>query len=256
MLSLQHFMHSIVLTNMEQNSEHTEYLACSVLPDAVRAYTGLRQYSHFEISEDKKDCSYIVFPSTPKQCTKDILDACPKHLVENIKPCVIGEDTLYTEFYRLHNTETMDPPMFEGIFTHLIQDAMFDFVVRSLVDCSRRYDDIFVYKKTGEHWNGKQMRKFIEDSEQYGIYVLAELIYKKHGEVTNNKWVQNYVKSVLEMHYPEDLAKKTLSFMKIDDKIDKWITNKEFDHFEDAMITKEEWLSIYKTIENMLGPDE
>lgn len=83
---------------------------------------------------------------------------------DGMKDVVGGEKLTYNHYlHALLNSKDNKRDWFEHCYYN---DAMFDFVVRSLVDCSRRYDDIFVYKKTGEHWNGKQMRRFIEDSER------------------------------------------------------------------------------------------
>lgn len=57
MLSMQHIMVSML--NGHSTAEH-EYIAAVVFPDAIRAFTGNRELSHFEendFSDDKSNIS-------------------------------------------------------------------------------------------------------------------------------------------------------------------------------------------------------
>lgn len=124
-----------------------------LLPDAVRAYSGPRPYSHFERSSDGKDVSYWAFPTDVKGYTKEFIQADIKeyaHLAE-IKPCAIGEDTDINAFYarNKHLPETM----FTGIEMHLKQDIVFDKFIRDEIDCSNKYSDVFFF--TERKWMAK-----------------------------------------------------------------------------------------------------
>ena len=100
MLSVQHVM-CLYEKNMQASNR---LVAATVYPDAVRAYTGSRQYSHFERAYDNSDVSYMRFSSdmaiTQDEMKAKLLTKC--HLANSIKACAIGEDTDIDAFYK-HN---------------------------------------------------------------------------------------------------------------------------------------------------------
>lgn len=116
MLSIQHIL-GMMLAKGEKLS--SRQIAAVVYPDAIRAYTGPRQYSHFEKSEDDTDVSYMQFPED-MHTEKDEIEksiAAHGHLVSDIRPCAIGEDTDFDAF--LAHNRHLTGKVREGIVLHL-----------------------------------------------------------------------------------------------------------------------------------------
>lgn len=131
MLSIQHIL-GMMLAKGEKLS--SRQIAAVVYPDAIRAYTGPRQYSHFEKSEDGTDISYMRFPED-MHTEKDEIEksiAAHGHLVPDIRPCAIGEDTDFDVF--LAHNRHLTGEVREGIILHLQQDILFDRFIREQID--------------------------------------------------------------------------------------------------------------------------
>ena len=253
MLSIQHAMCSALYYRNDKSEEFTERLGYVLLPDAVRAYSGPRPYSHFERSSDGKDVSYWAFPTDVKGYTKEFIQADIKeyaHLAE-IKPCAIGEDTDINAFYarNKHLPETM----FTGIEMHLKQDIVFDKFIRDEIDCSNKYSDVFIFH--GEEMDGKTVRSLIGDIEQYGIYVLAHKINNETGMKITNEWINETVAPVLYRDYPEDLADKTLGFMHIRDDINAYIKNDDCTHMEEGPVPRTDYEQLYNDVMAYMNGD-
>ena len=62
MISLQHIICNYIRCegNMEQFKRELPYC---ILPDAIRAYLGRREYSHFEINPEGTDISWYKYPN-------------------------------------------------------------------------------------------------------------------------------------------------------------------------------------------------
>lgn len=52
--------------------------------------------------------------------------------------------------------------------------------------------------------------------------------------MANQEWLEAYVKPALETAYPEDLAKKTYSFMKVAEPYNTYITQQDWSHLPEA----------------------
>ena len=78
--------------------------------------------------------------------------------------------------------------------------------------------------------------------------LLAYLIYKESGIVINQEWYDKNVKSALYETYSEDLAEGTYKYMKIPEKINEWITNKEFTHFDEGIIPVDVYDNMYGNV--------
>lgn len=245
MLSIQHLL-CARLQNVNHNNP--EYMASVIFPDAIRKYSGARQYSHFEKGSDGvNDTSYWEMPTDMKNVTKESVQRDLEafgHLSESIRPAAIGELSDINEFYK-HNSH-LPTTMFHGVEDHLKQDIIFDDFIRDVIDCSRKYEDIYVFK--GQEMNGKEARGLIGEIEQHGVYILACEIYEKFGEVTNQEWFESKIKPILYEMYPEDLAETTYSFMKIDPKINELITNKDWSMLNDGPITYKEYVDSYTNV--------
>ena len=245
MLSIQHVL-SARLQNV--NYKDSTYMASLVFPDAIRKYSGARQYSHFEKGSDGiDDTSYWSFPTDMKGVSKmsiaNNLETFA-HMSNSVRPAAIGEDTDINAFYE-HNTH-LPEAMHHGIEDHLKQDIAFDKFIREKIDCSGKYDD--VYKFNGKEMNGKDVRSLIGQIEQHGVYVLAHEIYDKCGEVANQQWFEDKIKPMLYEEYPADLAETTFSYMKIDPEINELITNKDWSKLNDGPIPYDDYLDLYKDV--------
>lgn len=230
MLSIQHVMCGAMVMDPDA---HEKGMGALVLSDAIRAYSGPRQYSHFERSEDGKDVSWWAFPSDLKGLTRESVQESLKegsHLAEGIRPCVLGEETDLGAFQE-HNSH-LPKEVYAGIEMHLRQDRIFDAFVREQIDCTGRYEDTFV--RNGQTMDGKEVRAMIGRMEQYGVYYLAHELYEEKGIVANQEWLETYVKPALETAYPEDLAEKTYSFMKVAEPYNTYITQQDWSHLPEA----------------------
>ena len=246
MLSIQH-VYSLLLHDSNANSR---LIAAAVYPDAIRAYTGPRQYSHFEESADGRDVSYMRFPDmkTDENGVKEYVQQYA-HLTENIRSCAIGENTSYESFL-IHN-EHLDEEMQRGISIHLKQDILFDSFIRENIGCSKRYEDLFSFN--GQQLSGKEVRFLIGKIEQQGIYVLSYLLFQKYGITTDQEWLCQNIKAVLNQEYPADLAEKTFSYMKIDPKVNEWITANDWSHISCGDLTLEQYRDLYDAVEDCIN---
>lgn len=133
--------------------------------------------------------------------------------------------------------------MYTGIVTHLKQDIAFDKFIRMHIDCSKKLRDKFVFQE--RKMDGSGVRRLITEIEQYGIYALAFLIFKEKGILCNQSWLSERIKPILDIDYSADLSDTTFSYMKIDTKIEQYITNQDWSHLDDGPITFSEYKNFY-----------
>lgn len=222
MITLQHTL--VTLKYLHNNvEEFKKLLPYVLLPDAIRYHLKNRQCSHFEIAKNQ-EISWLKFPKDIKNFDPDELE---KHLVDEqyIPKCVIGEETILSS-YEYHNKD-LPTDYYNGVRLHLIQDRVFDTFIRLIFDCSKKYDDIFMYKK--QQYNGKEFRDLIAKMEQQGVYLLAKQLYEIYGITTNQEWFDINIYPVLKEAYSEEMCENTYKYMKIDDDINTLITNHQFD---------------------------
>lgn len=246
MLSVQHTM---CLFAHEDNPD-SRLIAATVYPDAIRAYSGPRQYSHFEKSEDGEYSYYMEFPEDMHASKEEVqaLTAQCEYDVNLVRPCVLGEDTDLKAFYD-HN-QNLDGEMFKGINYHLNQDIVFDDFIRREIDCTGKYDDKFIFQ--GEELNGKDVRGLIGDIEQHGIYVLAHKLYEEKGITANKEWFEENIKPALEQEYSQDLADKTFSYMNIRPDIDKLITEHDWSKLNEGPLPIQAYNNLYERVETVM----
>ena len=243
MITLQHTL--VTLLGLRGNErELDEEIQYVLLPDAIRRYCGPRQYSHFEKSYDGKDTSWLAYPRDLKTLTKEDVEKLPKHIVSEVKPCVLGETTSIESFEE-HNTH-LNYRYFAGVKKHLTQDYIFDRFIREKIDCSRMYEDKFVFE--GQEYDGKGVRGLIADIENQGLYILAYMAEKSYGIKANQAWFDKHVKERLDEEYSEDLADGTYKYMKIPEVINERITNGDWSHLNDGPIPYEEYLKLYEEV--------
>lgn len=243
MITLQHTLATLLALNGDEEELRAE-IPYVLLPDAIRRYLGPRQYSHFEVSRDGEDVSWLKYPEDIKGMTKESLMGAEKHIVEDIKPCVLGEETVISAFDD-HN-DHLSPIYYAGVKKHLTQDFIFDAFVRENIDCSHMYQDKFIFK--GQEYDGKGIRKVIADFEAYGLYLLAYMIYDSYGITTNQDWFDRNVKTQLDVHYSEDLANGTYGYMRIPEEINKWITEHDWSHLSECSLTNADYLNMYQAV--------
>mgnify|MGYP003288684454 CR=1 FL=1 len=153
----------------------------------------------------------------------------------------ISSETTETsiESFEEHNTH-LNYRYFAGVKKHLTQDYIFDRFIREKIDCSRMYEDKFVFE--GQEYDGKGVRGLIADIENQGLYILAYMAEKTYGKKTNQAWFDKHVKARLDEEYTEDLAAGTYNYMKIPAVINERITNGDWSHLDDGPIPYEEYL--------------
>lgn len=243
MITLQHTLVTLMglRGNERELDEEVQYV---LLPDAIRRYCGPRQYSHFEQAYDGSDVSWFQYPQGLKSLTKEEVDRLPKHIVAEIKKCDLGETTSIETFEK-HNSH-LEPKYFGGVKKHLTQDYIFDRFIREKIDCSRMYEGIYSFN--GQEYDGKGIRGVIAEIEQHGVYVLAYMLNKGYGLTTNQEWFDKHVKERLDEAYPEELSTATYNYMKINPEINERITNGDWSHLNDGLLTYEEYLNMYEEV--------
>jgi len=247
MLSIQHAM----CLALHDGKPDSKLIAATLYPDAIRAYSGPRQYSHFEKSESGKFSYYMEFPSNMhagKDFVQKQVAAC-KEDISLVRPCAIGEETDIDAFYA-HN-DHLRGEMKQGIDYHLHQDMVFDDFIRREIDCSNKYDDRFVFH--GQEMNGKDVRRLISNIEQQGIYVLAHKLYAEKGITANQEWLKNTIKPALDKEYSADLSDKTFSFMNISPEVNQLITDHDWSRLDDGMIPRTEYEKLYNAVEESMS---
>ena len=230
----------IRLQNSETHYEKSDYqyeidsvkkeIPGFLLPDAIRMYTGPREYSHFEKGKDSQgDMSYMKFPRDLKSMTRESIQESLKtngHLVAR-PAAVVGEQTDLQA--ALRSVSNLPPVMICGIMGHLVQDYKFDTLVRLLIDCSHRYDDHFKSNITGKEMNGKETRIHIQEIENALAIIMAKFIYQQTGITCNQKFFEDTIYPIIKEAYPEDLAENTCKYMKLDPKANKQISDHTFE---------------------------
>ena len=249
MLTIQHYMLGLLSS---PESSHT-YKSALLYPDAVRAYSGRRELSHFERSSDGADTSYWRFPADMKAGKEEILKslASHSHLSGAIRPAAVGEETDIRSF-EAHNKGFLPPDMYQGIHDHLVQDMEFDAFIRKAVDCSGKYEDRFVLPD-GTVCNGASARRAISDIEQHGIYLLAERLFKEQGVKVGQGWLDGDVLPVLQDAYGTELAEKTFSYMKIDPAYERRIREQDWSFRDGGPAPADVYEGMYDAILGKMG---
>lgn len=192
-----------------------------LLPDAIRAFSGPRQTSHFETLPDRTDNGWMEFPLPQilKGLTKENFATQVNFYLpqDGWRKAVIGEETLMEQFYQ-HN---WSHPFAAQLAAHLLQDRVLDATIREMVDCSGRFNDTFAPSHNKE-WrlNGQMLRQHIATFESEGFLYLVREIKKSTsgGLVIDKDWVEEYVQTALYLSYPKDLAANTLKFMGVSEE--------------------------------------
>jgi hypothetical protein len=219
-----------------------------LLPDGIRAYTGARQTSHFEKTDNGLDGAWMIFPDakTLKVLTKENAGELVKVYMPagGYKPAVIGEQTDVNKF----DVKNYGHEHFHALRCHMLQDAILDDVVRErLIDARGRFENRFpALHNSTIVLDGQELRKQIALFEQLGFIHLLGKIYEATGMVLDRDWFNYHVYEALLKVYPADLADNTYKYMSISDELNQRIKEHRFE------LTKEEIDSVYIT-DDLLG---
>lgn len=248
-------MQHVMIATMGSNVS-SEYVGGTVFPDAIRAYSGPRQLSHFERSDDGEDSSWWHMPTDMRHISKELVDLSLKkdsHLAKNA-PAPFGQETDVSAFLKHNSSMSYQKEMYAGVLAHLsVQDMVFDAFVRHfVVDMSemangRLYvqdavnpvhipDDVHTHSENGRlvFDSDSDARRLVTHVEMQGIYILAKTIYAEYGITCDQAWFDNEVAEEVFEAYPKDLAEKTMKFMKLDDDIAKYIHQHDFSNIEEG----------------------
>lgn len=227
MITLQHslvYLSALAKDGVADLEKFKKGIPWTLLPDALRCYTGNREYTHFEESSTiDEDISWIEFPEDLKEVSKDNLPSM--HLADGIQNAVIGETTHIDTFHE-HNAEHSK---YGPLRIHLEQDVILDNVIRELVDCRDKYNGSFKVNTTGEKIDGQELRRRIAAFEKYGFLHFAKNIYERTGILVNQQWFDENVREALEQTYSQDMTDSTYKYMKIDPEIERRIANQDFE---------------------------
>ena len=243
MITLQHALVTLLAFdgNIEKFEKQIPYI---LFPDAIRKYTGNRSCSHFEQDIDGKDVSWIKFPTEIKELDKIKTKKLEKYKSKNLSKGVLcGKNDI--EMFEKTNLH-LNKNQFYGIKKHLIQDDIFDDFIREQIDTTGKEKGLFKFKQ--QELTGKEVRDLILDIENYGVYLLASIIYIKYGITTDQKWFDTHVRDVLKEEYPEELAESTYAYMKIPKKYNKLIVEHKGRQLQEGKLDFLEYLNMYKKI--------
>ena len=204
-----------------------------IVNDAMRCWSGPREFSHFTINPETGEVSWAVFPEADlKRWSKEMVQEMEKFSAGKPGVAVIDEATISDEFW-LHN---VDSEQNERFYIHLVQDSAYDRFVRSVIDTSHRYEDIYVFD--GEELTGAQLRG--QGMERWSSGILSELddqfyvrLAKRYFLATGMKadrfWIDNFMKKAIHERYSPELAEATVKFVTLSDKAHAIIESGKFD---------------------------
>lgn len=235
MITLQHSICELIKFNGDLDKFDKEIAYC-LLPDGIRAYTGPRPLSHFEINPDGNDVSWYKFPTSIKNMTKVSAMSSEQHLANITKKSCFGETTDVQKYIEIN--KDLPETEYNGILSHLIQDYIFDEWVRKMIDCTNKYEPEASFVFDGQKLDSNEVRKLVAELENYGFYLLAYLCDKNYGITLNQEWFDEHVYSALKREYPEELAESTYKYMKIPEEINEKITNKDWSELTSSRFAK------------------
>ena len=238
------------LATIGRTKTFRKYFPWVLLPEAIRAYIGPRQPSHFEELPDQTDISRMVFPS-PRDLKRTNRDTAMKvinfHLADAPK-CVIGEKTRIEVFDYLN----IEHDFYHALRVHLLQDRILDEVLRNeMVDVKERFSDIFTIKHSGKCIDGKELRTQIARFEELGFIKLVGMVYERTGLLLEREWFDRRVYDSLKKAYPADLAENTYRYMSISDELNNRINGLQFDLTEEEKASVEITENLDHVLQNM-----
>ena len=201
--------------------------------DSVRCWSKAREFTHFTVNPITGEVSWCQFPLLPvKHWTKEDVENMPKMSYGKPGVAIVDESTIPEVLWK-HNERTFQNELF---FIHLIQDRAYDRFVRSIIDTSRRYEDVYVFE--GKELTGAQVRG--EGIERWTKGILSELdgqffvrLAKQFFRYTRTKadrgWIESVMIPAIRQAYSADLAEATVKFVSLSDKVNELIAEERFD---------------------------
>lgn len=232
-----HFLATVAypyLRKTDKAERFDEMSAAEVITnDSVRCWTGLREYTHFTKNPVTGEVSWIKFPEADvKEWTEEMVKSMDCFSAGKPGQAIIDEATVPEEMWK-HNAHTKQN---ENFFLHLVQDVVYDDFVRECIDCSRRYENVYVFdgkEYTGEQLRGNGMERWtkglINELDDQFYVLLAKRFFEVTGVKANRDWLENIMKPAIVKCYSPELAVKTIKFVSLSDKAEELITTGNFD---------------------------
>ena len=203
-------------------------------PDSMRCWVGSRAITHFTLNPSTKEISFMEMPGyNTKLWSKDLLLSMYSYDAGKPGDAVVDESTIPAQFWK-YNNFTEQNFLF---YLHLVQDASYDRFIRSMIDVSGRYEDVYWFKgkkysgndlrgKGLERWNGDGLLNQLDAQ----FYVrLAKRFYEATGILINRHWVEVEMKPAFFEAYSKELAENTVKFISISDVAEDIISSHNFD---------------------------
>lgn len=222
MLTMNHTITKIaaMLQNGQEINTIDTLVSQLLLPDAIRMY-GPRQVFHFTEHPVTGKISTVVIKTTPDKL-KGIKDKLETNLQADIPKAAVDEMSHPKVFAELNPAWVGS-----GYETHLYQDMEWDTWIRKLIDVSDRFNDRFVYNRTGRVVDGATLRKDLFPMDDLFFIAVAKRIKSEFGVSIDADWFEEHVHQSLLRDYDEDLAENTWKYINIP-ALDKPISLPEF----------------------------
>lgn len=215
-------------------SEVAKEAAIVIIPDSLRCYTKTREETHCTNNPETGENSWFVYPSAPIcEWDEELISSCARFNAGKPGESCVDEETILSEFWR-HNLST---PQNQLIFIHNVQDNVYDSFRSNVIDCSRRYWDIYSFdgqELSGDDLRGKGMKRWHGDgllNQLDGQFFtrIAKRYYESTGILMNSDWIEETMKPAIADVYSAEFAEKTLPFVRLNLKANEIISAKAFD---------------------------
>lgn len=204
-------------------------------PDSIRCWSGPRQFTHFTENPVTKEVSWIKYPETPvKEWTKTLIENSEKYDAGKPGVSAVDELTKKREFWK-HNNNSHQNTL---LYTHLLQDDLYDKYLRTYIDVSRMYEDIYLFD--GKVFSGEEFRKsgdsrwnresLVSSFDSQVFIGLAKILYTTNKIIANRAWFEKEVFPAFYESYSNELAEKTIRFITMSDFADETISKLKFDY--------------------------
>lgn len=222
MLTMNHTITKIaaMLQNGQEINTIDTLVSQLLLPDAIRMY-GPRQVFHFTEHPVTGKISTVVIKTTPDKL-KGIKDKLETNLQADIPKAAVDEMSHPKVFAELNPAWVGS-----GYETHLYQDMEWDTWIRKLIDVSDRFNDRFVYNRTGRVVDGATLRKDLFPMDDLFFIAVAKRIKSEFGVSIDADWFEKHVHQSFLRDYDEELAENTWKYINIP-ALDKPISLPEF----------------------------
>jgi hypothetical protein len=232
-------IHALALLVAAQDC--TEFCDCNIedatvvtLNDSMRCWSGAREYSHFTINPETGMVSWMQMPTEDvSEWTEELVKSAERFSAGKPGEACVDEATVCSEFWR-HNKFSKQNML---MYLHLVQDRIYDRFVRTVIDTSRRYEDVFIFNGkayTGNDLRGKGMMRWNGDGLinilDAQFYVrLAKRYYEATGILANATWIEQVFKPAFFRTYSQELAEKTVKYVSINHFAEEVINNMSWD---------------------------